>query len=50
MPGTRIAQLTLLELDRPAARPYGSDGLGSHYQGQTGGNSVRNQKRHPLAS
>lgn len=36
MPGTRIAQLTLLELDRPAARPYGSDGLGSHYQGQTG--------------
>lgn len=35
MPGIRIAQLTILELDRPAARPYGSEGLGSHYQGQT---------------
>lgn len=34
-PGIRIAQLTILELDRPAARPYGTEGLGSHYQGQT---------------
>lgn len=32
--GAPIAQLTLMELDKPAARPYGSPGLGSHYQGQ----------------
>lgn len=34
--GSRVAQLALEELDRPADRPYGSPGLGSHYQGQQG--------------
>lgn len=30
----RIAQITFLRLTTPAERPYGSDGLGSKYQGQ----------------
>lgn len=34
--GSRVAQLALEELDRPADRPYGSPGLGSHYQDQQG--------------
>ena len=33
---SRVAQLALEELDRPADRPYGSPGLGSHYQDQQG--------------
>jgi dCTP deaminase len=33
-PGLPIAQLSVMALDRPAERPYGSEGLGSHYQGQ----------------
>jgi dCTP deaminase len=33
-PGLPIAQLSFMTLDRPAQRPYGSAGLGSHYQGQ----------------
>jgi dCTP deaminase len=33
-PGVPIAQLSFMALDRPARRPYGSPGLGSHYQGQ----------------
>jgi dCTP deaminase len=33
-PGLPIAQLSFMMLDRPAERPYGSPGLGSHYQGQ----------------
>ena len=32
--GLPIAQLSFMRLDRPAQRPYGSPGLGSHYQGQ----------------
>ncbi len=32
--GLPIAQLSFMALDRPALRPYGSPGLGSHYQGQ----------------
>jgi dCTP deaminase len=32
--GLPIAQLSFMELDRAAERPYGSEGLGSHYQGQ----------------
>lgn len=31
-----IAQLIFMRLVSPCERPYGSDGLGSHYQGQTG--------------
>lgn len=34
--GMLIAQIRFEMLDRKAARPYGSEGLGSHYQGQTG--------------
>ncbi len=33
-PALPIAQLSFMTLDRPAQRPYGSPGLGSHYQGQ----------------
>ena len=33
-PGLPIAQLSFMTLDAPALRPYGSPGLGSHYQGQ----------------
>jgi dCTP deaminase len=33
-PGLPIAQLSFMALDRPAQRPYGTPGLGSHYQGQ----------------
>ncbi len=31
-----IAQLVMFQMTTPADRPYGSDGLNSHYQGQTG--------------
>ncbi len=34
-PGMLIAQLSFMTLDAPAQRPYGSAGLGSHYQGQS---------------
>ncbi|ADB49522.1 dCTP deaminase [Conexibacter woesei] len=33
-PGLLIAQLSFMTLDAPALRPYGSEELGSHYQGQ----------------
>lgn len=33
-PGERIGQLVVARLVRPSARPYGSPGLGSRYQGQ----------------
>jgi dCTP deaminase len=33
-PNLPIAQLSFMTLDRPALAPYGSPGLGSHYQGQ----------------
>lgn len=36
VPSQPIGQLCLQRLTSPAARPYGSPGLGSHYQGQTG--------------
>lgn len=34
--GERICQLVFSTLMTPAQVPYGSEGLGSHYQGQTG--------------
>jgi dCTP deaminase len=40
-PGQAIAQLSFMTLDRPALRPYGSDGLGSHYQGQRAATASR---------
>jgi dCTP deaminase len=35
-PGMKIGQLCLFRLSSPAERPYGSDGVGSRYQGQLG--------------
>jgi dCTP deaminase len=35
-PGTRISQIALHQMTSPAARPYGSPGRGSKYQGQRG--------------
>ena len=34
--GMRIGQLCFFELDNDVSRSYGSDGLGSHYQNQSG--------------
>lgn len=39
--GLPIAQLSFMELDLPAERPYGSEGLGSHYQGQVAATESR---------
>ena len=39
--GLPIAQLSVMALDRPAERPYGSQGLGSHYQGQVAATESR---------
>jgi dCTP deaminase len=33
-PDLPIAQLSFMTLDQPALKPYGTPGLGSHYQGQ----------------
>jgi dCTP deaminase len=38
-----IAQISFQLLDAPARRPYGSSGLGSRYQGQTGATAARDQ-------
>lgn len=35
-PGMPIGQLVFMQLTSPALRPYGTEGLGSHYQGQRG--------------
>ena len=40
-PGLLIAQLSFMTLDAPAERPYGSQDLGSHYQGQTAATESR---------
>ena len=40
-PGILIAQLSFMALDAPAERPYGSEALGSHYQGQTAATESR---------
>jgi len=42
-PGLLIAQLSFMTLDSAAERPYGSDGLGSHYQGQRAATASRYQ-------
>ena len=42
-PGLLIAQLSFMTLDAPAERPYGSDSLGSHYQGQVAATESRYQ-------
>ena len=35
-PGMKIGQLCFFQLSSPAEHPYGSQGTGSHYQGQRG--------------
>jgi dCTP deaminase len=40
-PGMFVAQLCVFELKTPARKPYGSDGLGSRYQGQQGPTASR---------
>jgi dCTP deaminase len=40
-PELLIAQLSFMALDRPAERPYGSEALGSHYQGQVAATESR---------
>lgn len=40
-PGMRIAQISFYTLTTPVDRPYGSTGLGSKYQGQTGPTASR---------
>ena len=35
-PGMKIGQISFLRMTSPCERPYGSPGLGSHYQGQQG--------------
>ena len=42
-PGLLIAQLSFMTLDAPAERPYGSEALGSHYQGQVAATESRYQ-------
>ena len=39
--GLPIAQLSFMALDQAAERPYGSPGLGSHYQGQVAATESR---------
>ena len=46
-PGLPIGQLSFMTLDRPAARPYGSPGLGSHYQGQRAATASRYRSKPP---
>jgi dCTP deaminase len=40
-PGQQIGQFCFIPLTSPARRPYGSPGLGSHYQGQRGARPSR---------
>lgn len=40
-PGMVIAQISFADLAAPAVRPYGSGGLGSHYQSQSGATPAR---------
>jgi dCTP deaminase len=35
-PGMRVGQIAVFQLTTPADRPYGSEGMGSKYQGQRG--------------
>ena len=44
-PGMKIGQLCFFDLSSPAEVPYGSEGLGSHYQGQRGPTPSRTHLR-----
>jgi dCTP deaminase len=48
-PTMRIGQLCLFRLSSPAERPYGTPGLGSRYQGQTGPTMSRSHLGGPPA-
>jgi dCTP deaminase len=45
--GMRIAQISFLEMTTPVDRPYGSESLGSKYQGQTGPTPSRISREFP---
>jgi dCTP deaminase len=45
--GMRIAQISFIELTTPVDRPYGHEGLGSKYQGQTGPTPSRISREFP---
>src|SRR5918995_710996 len=45
--GMRIGQLSFVQLSEPAEEPYGSDRLGSKYQGQAGPTPSRYWKNFP---
>jgi dCTP deaminase len=47
-PGMRIAQLSFMTLTTPADNPYGSDTLGSKYQGAKGGRAEPTPSRYHL--
>lgn len=42
--GMSICQVVFFRTSRPARRPYGSPGLGSHYQGQSGPTESRRDR------
>lgn len=44
-PGMKVGQLCFFDLSSPAEHPYGSEGLGSHYQGQRGPTPSRTHLR-----
>lgn len=44
-PGMRVGQLCFFNLSSPAEAPYGSQSLGSHYQGQRGPTASRSHLR-----
>jgi dCTP deaminase len=48
-PGMLIAQMFVFRLDTPAARPYGTSGTDSRYQGQMGATPSRYGERIPLS-
>lgn len=46
-PGMKIAQLSFIQMDAAAERPYGHPDLGSKYQGQSGPVASRYRKNRP---
>lgn len=49
-PGMKIGQICFFELSSPAEHPYGSQALGSHYQGQRGPTPSRSYQNFYKAS
>lgn len=49
-PGMKIGQLCFFDLSSPAEHPYGSAGVGSHYQGQRGPTPSRSYLRFDVVS